>query len=83
MDHNAPKEALERNKRDLPNVAYTFGAAAASFSPQVQQLARLGKSLLPKLLEEASARNMVPIPHREAISEVFKVCCTFCVKLGW
>lgn len=73
MDHQAPRGAIERNKQDFTTASFMFTAATASFSPQVEQIARLGKALLTKLLEEESARNMVGVNHREPLAEVFKV----------
>lgn len=73
MDHNAPREGIERNKEHLVAALATFESAAFSFSPQVEQLARLGKSLVPKLQQEEHNRSMVAPPHREPMSEIFKV----------
>lgn len=73
MDHHAPKGEIERNKQDFTTASLIFTSATASFNPQVEQIARLGKALLTKLLDEESSRSMVPLAHREPLAEVFKV----------
>lgn len=72
MDHCSSAAPLERNKADLSTASALFEAAASSFNPQVEELARLGRFILSKLREEESMRSLTPMATREPLSEVFK-----------
>ena len=74
MDHCSSRTPIERNKADLSTASALFESAASSFNPQVEEIGRLGRYILVKLKEEESMRSLTPVPHREPLAEVFKVC---------
>lgn len=64
---------IDLKRPDFSSARHLFDLAAKSLNPQVEQIARLGRALLSKLMEEEGLRRSKPSSERESHIDVFKV----------